>query len=142
MATGALQTATFLFTDIEGSTQLWEQHPDAMREALARHDALLRAAVEQHAGRVIKTTGDGLHAAFDSVGPALQAVLAGQQVLQAEAWGVTGPLRVRMAVHIGEAEARAGDFYGPALNRAVRLMAASHGGQILLSEVAATLESV
>lgn len=126
-------TVTFLFTDLEGSTRLWEQHPDAMGPALARHDALLRAAVEQHAGRVVKTTGDGLHAVFVTTRDALDAALAAQRALADEDWSATGPLRVRMGLHTGDAEARDGDYYGPATNRAARVMAAAHGEQLVVS---------
>jgi predicted ATPase/class 3 adenylate cyclase len=132
-------TVTFLFTDLEASTQLWEAHPEAMPAALARHDALLRQAVEAHGGAVVKTTGDGLHAAFASAPAAADAAIAAQQALQAEGWDDTGPLRARIALHTGEAELRDGDYYGPALNRAARLMAAAHGGQILLSAATASL---
>src|SRR5437899_5347788 len=89
-------TVTFLFTDLEGSTRLWEQHPDAMRPALEHHDALLREAVEQHRGQVVKTTGDGLHGVFVSTRDALDAALAAQRALVAEPWAVPGGLRVRM----------------------------------------------
>ena len=133
-------TVTFLFTDIEGSTRLWEAHPDAMRSALARHDALLRQAVEDNHGYVVKTTGDGIHAAFATAPEALAAVLAAQRVLQAEGWEAQAPLSVRMGLHTGIAESRDGDYYGGVLNRAARLMAAGHGGQALLS--AATQELV
>ncbi len=126
-------TVTFLFTDLEGSTRLWERHPDAMRPALERHDALLRAAVEEHRGRVVKTTGDGLHAVFVTTRDALDAALAAQVALAEQAWGATGELRVRMGLHTGDADARDGDYYGPATNRAARVMAAAHGGQIVLS---------
>ncbi|MCU1456114.1 MAG: transcriptional regulatory protein (LuxR-family), partial [Actinomycetia bacterium] len=126
-------TVTFLFTDLEGSTRLWEQHPDAMGPALARHDALLRSAVEQHAGRVVKTTGDGLHAVFVTTRDALDAALAAQRALAGEDWSATGPLRVRMGLHTGDAEARDGDYYGPATNRAARVMAAAHGEQLVVS---------
>ncbi len=132
-------TVTFLFTDLESSTQLWEAHPEIMPAALARHDSLLREAVEGHGGALVKTTGDGLHAVFTSALSAADAAVAAQQALQAGAWGDTGPLRVRMALHTGEAELRDGDYYGPALNRAARLMAAAHGGQILLSATTAAL---
>ncbi len=126
-------TVTFLFTDLEGSTRLWERHPDAMRPALERHDALLRAAVETHRGRVVKTTGDGLHAVFVTTRDALDAALGAQRALGDENWSATGELRVRMGLHTGDAEARAGDYYGPATNRAARVMAAAHGGQIVVS---------
>jgi len=139
MSPAATRTVTFLFTDIEGSTQLWERYPEPMQTALSRHDTLLRVAIENHHGHVIKTTGDGLHAVFDSASDGVAAVLAGQRALRAEAWGATGPLKVRMALHTGEAEARAGDYYGPIVNRAARLMSVGAGGQILLSAVTAEL---
>jgi predicted ATPase/class 3 adenylate cyclase len=132
-------TVTFLFTDVEGSTKLWERHPEAMQAALTRHDALLRAAVEANHGRIIKTTGDGLHGVFASAADAAQAVLAGQRALLAEPWPAAAPLRVRMALHTGEADLRAGDYYGPALNRAARLMAVASGGQSLISQSTAAV---
>src|SRR5262250_2457079 len=89
-------TVTFLFTDIEGSTRLWEEHPDAMRSALARHDALLREAVERYGGQVVKSTGDGMHAVFPTAGGAVEAAIGGKIGLQQEEWDETGPLRVRM----------------------------------------------
>ncbi len=134
-------TVTFLFTDVEGSTRLWEQFPDAMRPVLARHDDALRHAIEQHGGRIIKTTGDGVHAAFDTAANGVASALAAQQALEAAAWEEIGPhrLRVRMGLHTGEAEERSGDYYGPALNRAARLASVAHGGQTLLSATAADL---
>jgi class 3 adenylate cyclase len=126
-------TLTFLFTDIEGSTQLWEQHPQAMPSALARHDALLHALLIAHHGIVFKTVGDGAHAVFSTAPDTLAAALACQHALQAEPWAATGPLRVRMALHTGAAVARDGDYYGAPLNRVARILAAGHGGQILLS---------
>ena len=126
-------TVTFLFTDIEGSTRLWEEHPDEMKYALARHDEILRDAVVSQGGHVVKTTGDGVHAVFARAGDALAAAIAGQQGIEAEPWAGTPRLRVRMGVHTGEAESREGDYYGPSLNRAARLMAAGHGGQVLVS---------
>jgi predicted ATPase/class 3 adenylate cyclase len=126
---------TLLFTDIEGSTQLWEHYPQAMPSALARHDALLRRSVEAHGGVVFKSTGDGLHAAFARAPGALAAALAAQRALHAEPWGPAGPLRVRMAIHTGVAEQRDGDYFGRPLNRAARLLAAGHGGQVLISGV-------
>jgi predicted ATPase/class 3 adenylate cyclase/DNA-binding CsgD family transcriptional regulator len=132
-------TVTFLFTDIEGSTSRWEHRPEAMRVALARHDALLRAAIEEHGGHVFKTMGDAFHAAFARAPDAVAAAVAAQRRLQAEAWGEVGPLRVRMALHTGAAEERDGDYYGSPLNRAARLLSAAHGGQILLTAVTAGL---
>ena len=85
-------TVTFLFTDLEGSTRLWEEHPDAMHDALARHDELVREAIESHHGHVVKTTGDGFHAAFATARDALDAALAAQLALTAEPWASTGPL--------------------------------------------------
>jgi predicted ATPase/class 3 adenylate cyclase len=126
---------TFLFTDLEGSTRLWEEHPEAMRDALKRHDELLVAAVEAHGGYLVKTTGDGIHAAFATADAAVLAAIDGQRALVGERWESTGPLKVRMGLHTGAAELRDGDYYGPALNRAARLMAAAHGGQIVISHV-------
>jgi predicted ATPase len=128
-------TITILFTDIEGSTALWERHGDAMRPALARHDALLRAAVLDHGGYVIKTTGDGLHAVFAHATDGLAAAVTAQRHLLAEAWTPIAPdtIRVRMGLHTGDAELRDGDYYGSHVNRAARLMTLGHGGQILLS---------
>jgi class 3 adenylate cyclase len=94
-------TVTFLFTDLEGSTRLWEEHPDAMKTALARHDEILRASIGSHNGHVVKTTGDGVHAAFGAAHDALSAAVASQRALGSEPWGVTGPLIVRMGVHSG-----------------------------------------
>ncbi len=133
-------TVTFLFTDLEGSTRLWEQHPDAMRPALARHDAIVRDAIEGHKGFVVKTTGDGFHAAFATAHDAIDAAVAAQLAVGGEPWGVTGPLRVRMGLHTCEAELRDGDYYGSAVNRAARLESVAHGGQIVVS--AATSELV
>jgi predicted ATPase/class 3 adenylate cyclase len=135
----ASQTLTFLFTDIEGSTRLWEQHRQPMKEALERHDAILRDAVESSNGHVVKTTGDGLMAVFASAVDGLSACLKAQHDLAREPWGQTGPLRVRMALHVGEAAVRNGDYFGPTLNRAARIMSAGHGGQVLLSAAAAAV---
>lgn len=126
-------TITFLFTDIEGSTRLWERHPDAMGLALARHDGILRDAVSAHGGWVFKTIGDAFCAAFPTAHDALAAAVAAQRALGAGEWGQTGPPLVRMALHTGAAEERDGDYFGPALNRVARLLAAAHGGQTLLS---------
>src|SRR5436309_3152095 len=126
-------TVTFLFTDIEGSTQLWEQHPASMHAALARHDALLRHAIEAHGGDAFKTVGDAFYAVFPTAHDAVAAAVAAQRALQSE----LPQIRVRMAIHTGEAEAREGDYFGPALNRVARLLAAGHGGQVLLSAATA-----
>jgi predicted ATPase/class 3 adenylate cyclase len=133
-------TVTFLFTDVESSTRLWEHHPEAMRAALARHDELLTAAVETRGGHVIKGTGDGLHAVFAGADIAMAAAVEAQQTLRAEEWGSIGDLRVRMGLHTGVAEQRGEDYFGPVLNRAARVMSAGNGGQVLVS--AATQELV
>ncbi len=124
---------TFLFTDIEGSTQLWEKYPEAMKDALAKHDSLLRSIFESHNGHVFKTIGDAFCVAFASPSDALVASLEAQRALQTESWGKT-PIKVRMALHTGEAEARDNDYFGTTVNRVARIMSAGHGGQILLSQ--------
>ena len=128
-----------MFTDIEGSTRLWEEHRAAMGIALAAHDALLRAAVNEAGGTVVKTTGDGMLAAFDRAEAALTAAIAGQHALDHHDWPETGRLRVRMAIHTGSAEVRDADFFGPALNRVARLLAIGHGDQVLVSGASAAL---
>jgi predicted ATPase len=132
-------TLTFLFTDLEGSTRRWEQFPHDMKVALERHDAILGAAVAGANGQVLKSTGDGLMAVFPSAAAAVSACLAAQRRLAEEPWGETGPLRVRMGLHAGEAQTRTGDYFGPTVNRAARIMAVGHGGQVLLSAAAAAL---
>jgi len=144
-------TVTFLFTDIEGSTALWEQNPDAMQAALARHDSLLRLAIESSSGCVVKSTGDGMYAVFAAATDALTACLTAQRALQAREQGGSNPeapasdvrppvaLAVRMGLHTGAAEVRDGDYFGAALNRTARIMSVAHGGQILLSAATAEL---
>jgi predicted ATPase/class 3 adenylate cyclase len=132
-------TLTFLFTDLEGSTRRWEQFPQAMKAALERHDAILGAAVAGSNGQVLKSTGDGLMAVFASPAGAVSACLTAQRGLADEPWGQTGALRVRMGLHSGEAQTRASDYFGPTVNRAARIMAVGHGGQVLLSAAAAAL---
>jgi predicted ATPase/class 3 adenylate cyclase len=127
-------TVTFLFTDIEGSTRLWEQYPEAMQMALARHDALLRTAIESHGGDVFKTMGDQFCAAFATASEALAAAVEAQRAVSAEVWREVGSVRVRMALNTGAVEHRSGDYFGAPLNRVARLLAAGHGGQILLSQ--------
>jgi class 3 adenylate cyclase len=130
-------TLAFLFTDIEGSTSRWERHHDVMGDVIARHDALMRREIEVREGYVFKTVGDAVCAAFPTASLALAAGLAAQRGLDAEDWGQPGPLRVRMAVHVGAAEERDGDYFGQSVNRVARLLSAGHGGQILLSLPAA-----
>ncbi len=132
-------TVTFLFTDIEGSSRLWEASPDAMRDALARHDHLLRGAIEAHRGHIFSTGGDGFAAAFQRAGAGIGAAIDAQAALGAEEWPVGAPIRVRMGLHTGEVEERDGDYFGPAVNRAARLMALAHGGQVVCSHATAAL---
>jgi len=129
-------TVTFLFTDIENSTPLWEKYPEVMKSALAKHDSILKEAVESNNGQIIKTTGDGIHAVFSTAVDAVNASLDVQHVIQtSEAFKTSEvSLRVRMGLHTGEAELREGDYYGGTLNRAARIMSIGHGGQILVSE--------
>ena len=121
---------TFLFTDVEGSTRRWEADADAMRVALAAHDLVLRGAIEAHGGWLFKHTGDGVCAAFASPRSAVDAAVAAQRALE---------LPVRMGLATGEAELRDGDYFGAVLNRAARVMAAGHGGQVLLADSTAGL---
>src|SRR6478609_1927699 len=126
-------TVTFLFTDLESSTSLWQDHPEAMKSALVRHDVIVREAIEAHDGYVVKTTGDGFHAAFADPSDAVDAAITAQLALAGASWGDTGALRVRMGIHSGQAELRDGDYYGSAVNRAARLMSVAHGGQVVVS---------
>jgi predicted ATPase/class 3 adenylate cyclase len=131
---------TFLFTDLESSTLLWDRYPDLMQDVSARHDDLLRRAFETHRGRVVKTTGDGFHVVFESPADGVAAVLAGQKAIAAEEWPPEiGTLKVRMGLHSGESKARDSDYYGTELNRAARVMGIAHGGQVLVSNAAAGL---
>jgi predicted ATPase/class 3 adenylate cyclase len=131
-------TLTFLFTDLEGSTRLWERFPQAMKGALERHDSILLTAVTAAGGQVVKTTGDGLMAVFGSAADAMRACLAAQRGLVEEPWE-TGAMRVRMGLHSGEAQLREDDYFGPAVIRSARIMAVGHGGQVLLSAASAAL---
>ena len=121
-------TVTFLFTDIEGSTRLWEERPEEMRELVAQHDQRFRAAIEANDGYVVKGTGDGFHAAFARAGDAVKAA----QQLQATTAELPA-LRVRVGINTGEVQERDRDYFGPAVNRAARLMGIAYGGQILVS---------
>jgi predicted ATPase/class 3 adenylate cyclase len=123
---------TFVFTDVEGSTRRWEADAEGMRVALAAHDGVLRGAIEGHGGWLFKHTGDGVCAAFASPRSAVDAAVAAQRALE---------LPVRMGIATGEAELRDGDYFGAVLNRAARVMAAGHGGQILLADSTAVLLS-
>jgi predicted ATPase/class 3 adenylate cyclase len=128
-------TVTFLFTDIEGSTRLWEQDRAAMQMAVERHLHLLRAAIEAHGGMLFKVVGDAVQAAFPTAPDAVVAAVEAQRALLAEPWDKVGPLQVRMALHAGDAVPRDGDYLAAPLNRLARLLAAGHGTQIVLTEV-------
>jgi predicted ATPase/class 3 adenylate cyclase len=134
-------TVTFLLTDIEGSTRLWQAHAQAMGTAIARHDALILAAVENHGGRLLKKKGEGdsTFAVFPRATNAVAAALAAQRALVVEPWPDDVRLRVRIALHTGEAELRDGDYFGNTVNRAARLRGIAHGGQVLLSSATADL---
>jgi predicted ATPase/class 3 adenylate cyclase len=132
-------TPTFLFTDVEGSTRAWEQTPDAMERALALHDEILRRSIGEHGGYVFSTAGDAFAAAFARPSDAVSAAADVQAALGHASWPDGLALRVRIGVHTGEAVERDGDYFGPALNRAARIMSAGHGGQVLVSEATAAL---
>ena len=132
-------TITFLFTDIEGSTRLWEYYPDAMQRTLVRHDIVLREVIASYGGYVFTTAGDAFSVAFPSPRAAVDAAIEAQRRLGAEAPDEMGRLRVRMALHTGAADERDGDYFGPTLNRCARLLAAAHGGQVLVSLTAGEL---
>ncbi|MFL7871259.1 MAG: adenylate/guanylate cyclase domain-containing protein [Anaerolineales bacterium] len=133
-------TVTFLFTDIENSTPMWEKYPEAMKSALAKHDSILKEAIESNSGQIIKTTGDGVHAVFSTAIDAVKASLDAQREFQTSEAPTNSEtsdvsLRVRMGIHTGEAELRDGDYYGSTLNRAARIMSIGHGRQILISDI-------
>ena len=132
-------TVTFLFTDLEVSTRLWDQEPDAMRAALARHDEILRDGVAAHGGQVVKGRGDGVHAVFATADAAVRAAIDCEFAMVAESWAVSEPLRARIGIHTGVAELRDRDYFGSAVNRAARLEAIAHGGQIVCSQATADL---
>ncbi len=134
-------TITLLMSDIEGSTRLWEQHPDAMALTLRRHDELMRTAIEGAGGYVFKAVGDSFCAAFATASDAILAASDTQKTLGAEVWPDPIELRVRIALHSGSCEERDGDFFGPAVNRVARLAAVAHGGQVLVSGTTAQLLS-
>jgi class 3 adenylate cyclase len=132
---------TFLLTDIEGSTTLWEAHRTTMGAALARHEGLIAEAVRSHGGHLIKARGEGdsTLSVFERASDAMAAALALQGAILTEAWPDGIDLPTRVALHTGEAELRDDDYYGPALNRAARLRSLALGGQILLSRATADL---
>jgi predicted ATPase/class 3 adenylate cyclase len=134
-------TVTLLFTDIEGSTRLWEAEPEAMAVALRLHDEILRGSIERAGGFVFKTVGDAFHATFSTAEAALDAVLAAQRALVVADWPTSRPILVRMGLHTGACEERDRDYFGPAVNRVARLESVAHGGQVLLSGATAELLS-
>jgi class 3 adenylate cyclase len=133
-------TVVFLFTDIEGSTRLWDQYPKSMQSAIERHNTILGKAIKSLGGHVFKVIGDEFQAAFISPLPAIEAALDAQRTLIAEDWGEIGAIKVRMGIHVGPGEV-AGDDYSShhTLNRLARISGAGHGGQILLSHVVADM---
>ena len=134
-------TVTFLLSDVEGSTALWEEAPEAMRAALARHDELFEQAIEALGGVHIRPRGEGdsRFAVFASAPDAVASGIAIQRAFAAEPWPTPRPIKVRIGLHTGEAELRDGDYYGSAVNRCARLRSIGHGGQILLSEAPTVL---
>ncbi|MDP3070386.1 MAG: HDOD domain-containing protein [Opitutaceae bacterium] len=136
-AEAPLVTLTFAFTDIAGSTALWEHEAERMRPALQRHDQLLAAAIAGHRGKVFKTMGDAFCATFEQPADAVAAACEIQRRLQAETWPTSAPLRVRIALHTGPAHASGGDYFGTTLNRCARLLGVARGGQTLLSAATA-----
>jgi class 3 adenylate cyclase len=126
---------TFLFTDVEGSTRLWEESPESMMEAIRQHDEAIEGAAENHGGVPVRPRGEGdsRFVVFSSASDAVKAAAEMQRLLDAVEWVTPRPLLVRMALHTGEADLRLGDYYGAAVNRAARLRAIAHGGQTIMS---------
>jgi class 3 adenylate cyclase len=127
-------TITFLFTDVQDSTRTWERCPQIMKSAMARHDEMLEVAIANFDGQIVKKRGDGYHAVFNTPINALRATIEAQRSLQSEPWDEEiGSIYVRMSLHTAATEERQGDYYGSQVNRAARLEAVAHGGQILIS---------
>jgi class 3 adenylate cyclase len=129
MADSPTGTVTFLFTDIEGSTKMWEHNPSVMQKALSRHDEILRSAIEASRGYVFKTVGDAFCAAFPAAPDALDAALDAQRALCDEPWDEGSAIKARIALHTGTVEERDGDYFGPPVNRVARLLSIANGGQ-------------
>jgi predicted ATPase/class 3 adenylate cyclase len=132
-------TVTFLFTDVVGSTHLWDKFPELMADALEVHDRLIKRAIADHDGFVFSTAGDSYAAAFATSSSAVLAGLAAQQALADQVWPEAVVINVRMGAHTGEAQERDDDYFGPVVNRAARLMSAANGGQFVISAVTAAL---
>ncbi|HEV8298256.1 MAG TPA: LuxR C-terminal-related transcriptional regulator [Acidimicrobiales bacterium] len=139
MTQASTGTVTFLFTDVEGATVLWEDHAADVEAALARHDEILRAAFADRGGRVFATSGDGFGVVFDHARDAVDAAVLAQRALAAETWPGDMRLRARMGLETGTARERDGSYLGPVPNRAARIMAAAHGGQVLVGARTASL---
>ena len=132
-------TVTFLFTDIEGSTQRWETHREAMQAAVHRHEEIMQASIVAHDGYVFKTVGDAFCATFRAAPDAIAAALEAQRALAKEDFTSVDGLKVRMAIHTGLSYERSGDYFGPTVNRVARLLSICHGGQVLVSGVSTEL---
>ena len=132
---------TYLFTDVQGSTPLWQQFPQEMRNVMSRHDSILTSAVDSNEGMVVRPRGEGdsIFAVFPRASDAVNAAFSAQQTLQQEVWPEGIAISVRMAMHTGESELREHDYYGATVNRCARLRSIAHGGQILVSEATAQL---
>src|SRR6476659_2076624 len=139
MRAGPAAARTFMFSDIEGSTKLWHDHPNEMQSVISRHNELAKRLVEQNDGQVFKTTGDGALAAFSTAKDALNAAIQFQLETMAFDWGIPEPPNIRMAIHSGEAQEVDGDFFGLTVHRCDRLLKLAHGGQILVSWAAKEL---
>ncbi|MFB6285513.1 MAG: adenylate/guanylate cyclase domain-containing protein, partial [Candidatus Bipolaricaulia bacterium] len=131
-AAGSSQTVVHFFSDIEGSTRLWETYPEAMRSVIQRHDQLVDGLIEDYGGRVVDHAGDGVFAVFEDGSP-LSCAVEIQQAIQTEPWDDIGELRVRMGLHAGKVDANRSDDRGPLANRTARIMDAAHGGQIVVT---------
>jgi class 3 adenylate cyclase len=134
-------TVTFVLTDIEGSSRLWQDHPDQMGAVIDRHDELLRSVVAANHGSFVKSKGEGdsSFSVFPRPTDAAAAAVAAQLALASEHWPDGIEIRVRAALHSGEAELRDGDYYGSAVNRCARLRTIAHGGQTICSQATAEL---
>ena len=124
---------TLLFTDVEGSIRLWEADREAMAEASARHNRIVREQIEVAGGQVFKTVGEAFRAVFADPSAALVSAVAVQRAVGTEPWPSGSPVRVRVALHSGACVERDGDYFGPVVNRVARLLAVGHGGQVLVS---------
>jgi len=139
MVTAPSGTVTFLFTDIQGSTRLWQDNPSAMEIALKRHDEILKKTVHLNEGHVFKTVGDAFCCAFAQALDAVKAALAIQLIIREEEWNTPRPIRVRMSLHTGAARERDNDYFGQPVNRVARIESLAHGGQVVMSRATAEL---